>query len=249
MGYAGWALAALAKLNGLIALPAAVRTTRRGLWIAVVLCALIAVPYLFSGGTASAGLSAYARRWRAGDGAFTVLLGISEAALGGEWAQLSGPFDGLTVTRHQLARLLVMAVFGVWTLAVLARPAATRSIPERGGLLLLGVLLLSPTLHPWYVLWLLPFAAATRFVGGRAVLILALLAPALHHPGWLELIEGQWRDLAWVRAIVHLPVWIILVVDFAGRAEADSLHAAHALAGRSAHRGQRQSGRDDRYPR
>ena len=218
IGYAGWALAALAKLNGLIALPAAVRTTRRGLWAAAVLVPLVAVPYLFAGETASAGLAAYASRWRAGDGAFSVILAASGALLGGEWARFEsiGPGHAITVTRHQLARVLVAGLFGLASLAVLFRSASIDKVPARAGLLLLLLLLLSPTLHPWYVLWLLPFAACARaFEGRRAVLALACLAPLLHHPGWLELLDGRWRDIGWVRAIVHLPVWALLVADLA----------------------------------
>lgn len=208
VGYAGWALAALAKLNGLIIMPAAARVTRRGILIAMALCTLIALPYLMAGGTSGSGLRAYASRWRAGDGAFTVVLGVSEALLGGEWARVGQ----LTLTRHTLARGLVAALFATWTLAI-AGPAGTlRQIPDRAGLLLLGLLLLSPTLHPWYVIWLLPFvAAAPDFRGRSAAITLALLAPALHHPGWLELVTGEWTDRGWIRAVVHLPVWICLV--------------------------------------
>ena len=215
LGYAGWAVAALAKLNGLVVMPAAARTTRRGLWLALALCTLVAVPYFFAGGTAGAGLAAYASRWRAGDGAFSVLLELSRILLGGEWTRLEA-LGGVTLTRHQLARGLVAAIFGGWSLALLARWAPLSAVADRAGLLLLGLLLLAPTLHPWYVLWLLPFAAAApNFRGRSATLLLALLVPALHHPGWLELIDGQWRDVPWVRAIVHLPVWAALLAGLA----------------------------------
>ena len=220
VGYLGWATAALAKLNGLVAMAAAVRTTRRGLLLAAALSSLVALPYLFAGGTAGEGLSAYASRWRSGDGAFSVLLAATRPLLGGEYHHVDAL--GITVTRHQLARLLTVGAFGLWTLATLARPAPVSAVPARAGLLLLGLLLLAPTLHPWYVLWLLPFAAGGfAFAGQRAIFTLALLAPVLHHPGWLELLDGQWRELAAVRAAVHLPVWLWLIADLA-RARARS---------------------------
>ena len=238
VGYIGWALAALAKLNGLVVMPAAARTTRRGLLGALLLCAFVALPYLLAGGSAGAGLTAYASRWRAGDGAFSVFLELSGLALGGDWSRLES-FGGVTLTRHQLARGAVAAAFMLWTALILAKKAEVREIPGRAGLLLLGLLLLSPTLHPWYVLWVLPFAAAATsgpastaprtqtstsrheapqtpgFRGRGAVLLLALLAPMLHHAGWLELETGQWADVGWVRAMVHLPVWATLVAAFA----------------------------------
>lgn len=204
LGYAGWALAALAKLNGLVVLPAAVRSTRRGLGLAVALCALLLIPWLLAGPSAGEGMSQYAQRWRAGDGVFTGVLALSGWLLGGSWARI-GAF---TLTQHQLARGFTVLLFGGVALFTLWRAAPKVQIPARAGTLLLALLLLAPTLHPWYVLWLLPFAAAAPgFLGARAVIALAVLAPALHHPGWLELVGGEWRDLGWVRACVHLPVW------------------------------------------
>ncbi len=220
IGYAGWATATLAKLNGLVVMPAALRTTRRGATVAVGLIALVALPYVFAGGNAGEGIGAYASRWRAGDGAFSVLLELSGAVLGGDWARIEGlgPAGSLTLTRHQLARGLVALVFAAWAAVILLPPTDVRGVPARAGWLLLGLLLLSPTLHPWYVTWLLPFAAAAPGFRGRgAVVLLALLAPALHHPAWLELLDGRWRDLAWVRAIIHLPVWAAVLALLATR--------------------------------
>jgi hypothetical protein len=207
LGYLGFTLAALAKLNGLVALPAALRETRRGLWVAAG-CALLALPWLLAGPGAGAGLSEYATRWRAGDGAFSLLLWVAEALLGGDWAQVAGH----TVTRHQLARGLAALCFSVGAVVIL-RPAG-QPVAARAGHLLLLLLLLSPTLHPWYVLWVLPFAAAAEgFTGRRAVLALAALSVGLHHPGWLELETGVWTDLGGVRAAVHLPVWGLWLWD------------------------------------
>ena len=207
-GYVGFALAALAKLNGLVALWAALRATRRGLGLALALCALLGLPWLLAGPTAGAGLSEYASRWRAGDGAFTLLLGVAEGLLGGDWAQVAG----VTVTRHQLARGLTAVLF-LTGAAVILRPAAT-PVGARAGRLMLLLLLLAPTLHPWYVIWLLPFAAAAEgFEGRSAVLWLAGSAVLLHHPGWLELRTGAWTDLGAVRALVHAPAWALWLRD------------------------------------
>lgn len=207
LGYAGIVVAALAKLNGLIALPAALRSTRRG--VAVLgLLVLLAVPYLLAGSHAGEGLGAYASRWRAGDGLFSVLLEVSELLLGGDWRRIGD----VTVTRHELARALTALSFGAVAIAVLRRPAPTDEIPARAGTLLFALLLLSPTFHPWYVTWLVPFAVTARgFRFTPSVLWLAAAAPLLHHPGWLELTTGTWTDLGWVRAVVHVPALLLAV--------------------------------------
>lgn len=214
MGYIGWALAALAKLNGLVVLPAALRSTRQGLGVAILMCSLLSMPWLLAGPSAGEGLAQYASRWQAGDGAFTLVLGLSKRLLGGDWAQW-GP---IAVTQHQLARALTVLLFGAASLVILARPAPLKAVPARAGTLLFVLLLLAPTLHPWYVLWLIPFAAAAEdFSPRRAVLLLAALSVLFHHPGWLELLNGQWRDLGWVRACVHLPVWGLWLWDLVQR--------------------------------
>lgn len=201
-GYVGLALAALAKLNGLVLLPAALRGTRRGFVWAVPLFLLLLLPVLLAGPVALTGLGQYAQRWRAGDGAFSVLLELAELFIGGEFTTVGA----LVLTRHTLARGLSLLLFAACATAVLWRPAPLAEVPERAGRLLLLLLLLSPTLHPWYTLWLLPFVV----YGGpdqRAFLTLLALGWLGHHAAWLDLGRG-WVDLPWVRALVHVPVWI-----------------------------------------
>ncbi|MEQ9495874.1 MAG: hypothetical protein RIT81_03425 [Deltaproteobacteria bacterium] len=210
-GYGGLVLAALAKLNGLVALPAALRATRRGTWVLAGL-ALLAVPFLLAGSHAGEGLGAYASRWRAGDGLFTVLLEVAEVGLGGDWRR----FGAVTLTRHQVARGLTAVLFGGVMVVSLRRRVALEAVPERAGTLIFALLLLAPTFHPWYVLWLVPFAlAAPGFRFAPAVLWLVVTAPLLHHPSWLELVEGRWTDLGWVRFVVHAPAlaltgWVLV---------------------------------------
>lgn len=209
LGFAGFALAALGKLNGLVAIAAALRSTRRGLSGAALL-GVLAVPLLLAGPSATTALSTYASEWRAGDGVFSLVLVAAEGVLGGDWRRIGD----LTVTRHQLARAVTGVLFLAGAALILRRRAREPEVPEAAGLVLLLLLLLSPTLHPWYTLWLLPLAALVRPGRGRgAMLALIALAPLLHHPGWLELRDGRWEDLALVRAAVHVPVWLWLARD------------------------------------
>ncbi len=212
VGHAGFALAALSKLNGLIALLAATRATRRGLAWSVGLCALLAVPFLLAGSDAGQGLGAYATRWRAGDGAFSIVLSASELALGGDWRR----FGDVTVTRHQVARIAVAVIWLVCAAIVLRRPLEVKRVPAVAGLLLLLVLLFAPTLHPWYSLWLLPLIPFAD-TGRRAMLALVALSSINHHAVWIEAATGEWSEWAAARALVHVPVWALLLYDLGRR--------------------------------
>src|SRR5262249_12123022 len=75
-------------------------------------------------------------------------------------------------------------------------------------------LLLTPTLHPWYVLWMVPLIA----LGAEpAWLILAALVPLGYLPlsDWLE--RGGWHDPVVPRGVEHGAVWLALAVHFALR--------------------------------
>jgi hypothetical protein len=215
LGHAAFATAALAKLNGLVALVASIRRAPRGLAPAAALLALLAVPFAFAGAEAGEGLGAYATRWRSGDGLYGLLSAAWETALGGTWARW-GPW---TVTRDGLARVTAA---GSWALLAAARLSRggpdPRRAPADAAFLLLILLLCAPTLHPWYALWLVPFLALPGATEHRlALAYLVTTAPLLHWAAWAELSDGVWRDPPIVRAIIHGGTWIALAAEVGAR--------------------------------
>ncbi|MBI4817608.1 MAG: hypothetical protein HY791_15205 [Deltaproteobacteria bacterium] len=209
-GFAGLAISALAKLQGVILFPLALRSTRRGALLGTCLLWLLALPILAAGPTALTGLAQYASRWRAGDGSFGLVLAFAEFWLGGDHRYVDAL--GVTLTRHQLARGLTLVFFGLVYAGLLVRQRAPAEVPKVAGVVLLMVLLLGPTLHPWYTSWLLPFVPFMS-VGRASALVMLVASPVLHHPTWLEATTGAWTDLPWVRALVHMPAWALLFRD------------------------------------
>ena len=176
-------LAALVKFAPAAALPPLAR--RYGLRAVVAFAAVCAVLYLpFAGAGLSAltgGLRTYARHWSANEGAFSLVL---------RWA-------GDPVGARAAVAVMVLAVAGY--------TAWRRFTVERALLWILGAgLLLSPTVHPWYVLWVLPMAA----LRGHAPF---LLAGGLAFLGYWGLASyeatGVWPQPGWNRAAMWLPVW------------------------------------------
>ena len=88
--------------------------------------------------------------------------------------------------------------------------ATWRRLPvERALLWIMGAgLLVSPTVHPWYVLWILPMSA---LLGSRPFLLLG----GLVFLGYWGLASyeaaGVWPQPIWTRAAIWLPVWLMLL--------------------------------------
>ncbi len=86
-----------------------------------------------------------------------------------------------------------------------------RSEPSRMALFQIGNLLLwLPTVHPWYILWILPFASLHRSLPW---VLLSGSALSLYFVTWHAAWSGVWREPEWMRWAVYLPpltLWITM---------------------------------------
>ena len=187
------AAATLLKFAPAATLPVLIR--RHGAATLVAFAAVCAAFYLpFAGAGADAlteGLRTYARHWSANEGAFALIAALAEDP----------------IHARAIATALVLGVVGYATWR--------RFSAERALLWIIGAgLLLSPTVHPWYTLWVLPMAALR---GSRAFLLLGGLA-FLGYWGLASYqATGVWPQPLWNRAAIWLPVWLMLLWGFVGR--------------------------------
>lgn len=217
----GFGAAIAAKIWPLALAPALLRRLPlRRAWPAAALVAASFVPFAAAGPRLFAGLREYGERWQGNDFAFRGILAAVEAAAPTEmlkagiaWLQArlggTGRLDGLyylTDPQH-VARGIALALLGV-VLLLLAR----RRDPAPRAMLLavLALLLLSPTVHPWYLLWaapLLPLSPSLGLLAWTALAPLSYAAPALSASG-----GGLTALLPWLE---YLPVLGLLAVDVA----------------------------------
>ncbi len=128
----------------------------------------------------------YAGRWRFNDGAFYLLHAVSGS---------------------QASAKALAAGLGLGLLLWLWR---RRDDPVHAGYwLLLVFTLLMPTIHPWYLLWALPLAAAATDIGWVA---LCTLAPTAY---WILVVNAGdsnlWIEPWWPRMVEYLPaiaIWV-----------------------------------------
>src|SRR6185295_7255476 len=106
-------------------------------------------------------------------------------------------------------RIIVVLAWCVWAAWVFVH---VRDRVRGFGLLLAGFLVLTPTLHPWYLTWIVPFLALRRSPAWSALVV---AAPLLYWPleRWRE--QGRWDEPDWLWPALALPFWGLLVLDLA----------------------------------
>jgi hypothetical protein len=82
-------------------------------------------------------------------------------------------------------------------------------LPRAAGLLVGGFLVLTPTLHPWYLAWIVPFLALRPTL---AWTLLVAAAPLLYWPveGWRA--RRVWEEPAWLFPLLGGAFWLTLAL-------------------------------------
>jgi hypothetical protein len=206
------AAAAAVKLLPIVALFGMRRP--RTVVVAALVAIVLALPYATAGSRMSGSLGEYSRRWRGNDGAFALLEAGAERLvahtrfgrrydLGGSprLARLISGRDRDQIFPDEVAGLLARLAAGAIFLALIGWAVWRRVPAARVTEVAIGAfVLLTPALHPWYVVWLLPLVAGG---GSWAWVVLAILVPLGYRPLDTWLMGGPWRDPVWTRLLEH----------------------------------------------
>ena len=192
--------ALLAKFLPALALPLfwkPLRGQRRLLWWLPLLIGLGFLPYAGAGMQLFAGLQTYLLKWRFNDAFFSLCYELlKDPALAQDEAAL------------QQAKLVCAALLGLVLLWACWRSAD----PYQGAFAILGAyVLLTPTLHPWYLIWVLPFFAlfpspAWLFLSASIFLAYDVLSVYSR--------TGLWEESPWVLWAEYLPFYLLLLCQF-----------------------------------
>ncbi len=160
---------------------------------------MMVIPFASAFGAESdSGLLTYARIWAGRSGAYLAFDNL------GWWlrGQLSLGMDGHYVGRWLMALLLLPLT--IWL--GLQRPCDTSVLCRRMGLVILLMLLLSPALWPWYYVAVIPLAAIA--LPPMGLLLWTALLPLCY-------LEGKGLSSVQLTWLVHVPVWLVLAVEWA----------------------------------
>jgi len=175
--------ASLVKLLPLAAFPALIRPLRFRWFVPLLAVGAAYLPFVRHGVDPLGSLGTFAADWKA------------NAFLFGVWAWLPGFW-----ARGAAAIPAAAAVMVGWKRG--------RPWPEVYSWSVGLLLLFSPVVHPWYVLWLLPVALWLKH---PAWVVWSFLAPFSYAVLPRFLSEGVWAESPWVKAAIYLPVLAVLV--------------------------------------
>jgi hypothetical protein len=155
-------------------------------------------------------------------GWLVAFLALSALPLVLHWSSVEALLESLSVMRGRAAsnasvylavmwlvgssRIALLVVIGLWT-GFLVWWAKREADPVRylfGGLAVAA--LLSPALHPWYLVWLIPCFCFWR-VGALLVLTGTGVLAYTVWPGYLA--DGRWLIPVWARLLEYAPVAIL----------------------------------------
>lgn len=147
------------------------------------------------------GLADYGLRWES----FALLFPIVQGAWSTVAGALPAAWDGRLVVRAVLAVLWLAGIVLAWR-----RGAAAPSPMGFAAWVVGSFLVLTPTLHPWYLTWILPWLV---FVPSMAWTLLVATAPLLYLPlvGWQA--RGEWVWPGWLWPSVALPFLGLLAIE------------------------------------
>jgi len=193
------------KLLPLALIPGYLRRYRlREILLLVAILVALALPYALTGPAVGSGLFAYAEHWEFNSSVYAGVRGLLGAVDSGDTLK---PFIGWLkelpgagwiswdlVYRlawpDPLARVIVALAALIWIVHLTFRPGLDAA--RESFLVLAGLIVLSPTVHPWYVLWVLPFAAAYLswpWLIFGALVVLTYLGQGGEVAGWVRWVE------------------------------------------------------------
>ena len=228
----GLAMAILVKFVPLLLLPFAIknRSTRwKLLFISAsgLLILFAYTPFLHAGLSIFKAMFVYADKWRFNDSIFNLIFNFFDAILPEAAVKfyihskgMIPDLQSIRTMRTDLILLLSKGLAGVILLYIFAclyrwhnqtgRPMHERTLLRIWMIIFGAMCILSPTLHPWYLLWILPL---TVFEREKAWLVLSITILWSYEIVFRFAATGIWEENGWVKLAVFLPFYAVLIFE------------------------------------
>lgn len=185
---AGLAFSFMAKYFALLFLPAVLKYFRKGEWVVIPL--VLFAGYFYFGEHIEShllNLMQVGSGWRFNDSLFSLLLFLT---------------GSLYVSKALVIGIMLMLSIIVWY--------SKRPLLESAMIMVGAALLLTTTVQPWYMLWIVPFLC---FSPNRAWLLLTGLTMLAYHVLIRYQAEGIWDESFWIKLAIYIPFYLLLIKD------------------------------------
>lgn len=182
-------LSFLSKFFAVVLLPEFYRVVRsiKPFWLIPAIIIVFYLPYIDAGSQLFHGLMVYGDKWRFNDSIFSMMV------------YMTGSLD--------YAKAIIAILFAGIILIRFVLPPA----PYKTAYIIVGAyLLLTPTLQPWYMVWVIPFLC---IFPNRAWILLTGLAPISYHVAIQFIQTGIWSETTWIRYVQYIPFYSLLITD------------------------------------
>jgi hypothetical protein len=186
----------------------------------MVICSILLLPFMFSGILPLPGLFSYINRWEFNGGLYQLVISIMNLLDIKEYQWMDVNFSGHLETFYFsyaffykiFAAVILVAVF-FDQMNKLRATSSFRSINfiQRGFILTAGFLLLMPTLHPWYLIWIIPFLV---FIPNWSWLLFTFLIQASYFVLKDYALFFVWKESVWILLFQYIPFYAILIWEY-----------------------------------
>ena len=181
--------AVLSKLFPLFLFPLLLRNKSKWPYLILIFfTVLFYMPFYSPDDHLFTGLTVYSETWQANDSVFYII--------------------------HSLMKNMFASKVAIGILFLIIYVFAFFKIPDFGSacfMALGGFLILSPTFHPWYILWIIPLLVITF---NKAWFWLTMGIVVYYHVLIDYFDKGIWQEQMWIKITIFLPFFILLAISF-----------------------------------
>jgi len=216
-----FALSIMTKFFPLISsIPFLLNKFIRKIALLILLCTVIVIPFMLDGTLPLPGLFSYINRWEFNGGIFQLSVSILNFLDVKEYQWLAASFSGYLETfyinyafYYKVCAMLIFAVVLFDQLKKLGATSEFSSINyiQRSFVITAVFLLLTPTLHPWYLIWVIPFLI---FIPNLSWLLFTFLIQASYFVLKDYAIVSRWQESVWILLFQYVPFYVILIWEY-----------------------------------
>lgn len=189
----------------------------------ITICLALLLPFTLGGTLPLPGLFSYINRWEFNGGLFQLCVSILNILEVKEYQWLAANFSGYQETiyinyafYYKVCAVILFTGVLFDQLKKLQSTSEFKSINfiQKSFMLTAVFLLLTPTLHPWYLIWIIPFLI---FIPNWSWLIFTFLIQISYFVLRDYALSSVWRESVWILLFQYIPFYLILIWEYLDR--------------------------------